>query len=206
MTEMVQLELDGIINQKLENWKLKIEYDSYPDSPRNWNNLGKFLTGKWNQYVSNEMEDLSLSDIYSGNIEKDLESLHKLGYIAFPVSVYDHSGWTIFLGRANDWDSGIIGFYTFNIEEMKKEYGWKKMTKKRESFLEKIAESEIKVFDDYVQGNVYGFTLSKNGEEIDSCWGFYGDNFLEDMRDHFPTEFTNNFTLDEIKQMAIMPY
>jgi hypothetical protein len=38
----------------------------------------------------------------------------------------------------------------------------------------------VSVYDDYLTGNVYGFIVEeRNGddwEEVDSCWGFYGDD------------------------------
>jgi hypothetical protein len=37
-------------------------------------------------------------------------------------------------------------------------------------------ESSIQLFGDWAFGNVYGYQVEDaNGEEIDSCWGFYGD-------------------------------
>jgi len=37
-------------------------------------------------------------------------------------------------------------------------------------------ESSIQLFGDWAFGNVYGYQIEdENGEEIDSCWGFYGD-------------------------------
>ena len=62
---------------------------------------------------------------------------------------------------------------------------------------EKIAEccleSEVQVYDDYLTGNVYGYQLFEideaddyedaiDGEEIDSCYGFYGDSILDEFR------------------------
>ncbi len=37
-------------------------------------------------------------------------------------------------------------------------------------------KGSIQLFEDWAFGNVYGYeVLDANGEEIDSCWGFYGD-------------------------------
>jgi len=57
-------------------------------------------------------------------------------------------------------------------------------------------EGEVKVYDDFISGNVYGFIVEKREaekededdeewEELDSCWGFYGDydgDVLEEAR------------------------
>ena len=37
-------------------------------------------------------------------------------------------------------------------------------------------ESSIQLFGDWAFGNVYGYQVEDaNGDEVDSCWGFYGD-------------------------------
>lgn len=52
-----------------------------------------------------------------------------------------------------------------------------------------IMKNDVKIYDQYLTGNVYGFTLydaepveeeeELDWEESDSCWGFYGENILE---------------------------
>lgn len=36
---------------------------------------------------------------------------------------------------------------------------------------------EVQVYDYYICGDVYGFVIEKDGEQIDSCWGFYGHDY-----------------------------
>ena len=58
---------------------------------------------------------------------------------------------------------------------------------------------EVETYDQYICGDVYGFKVFKvetcdNGceheEEIDSCWGFFGDNFIENgLIEHVDKEF-----------------
>lgn len=56
---------------------------------------------------------------------------------------------------------------------------------------QEIMEGEVELYDWYLRGDVYGYTLYEANtdeagdieiddlEEIDSCWGFYGDNLFE---------------------------
>jgi hypothetical protein len=37
--------------------------------------------------------------------------------------------------------------------------------------------AEVKAYDDFITGNAYGYEIAKDGEDIDSCWGFSGDDF-----------------------------
>lgn len=41
---------------------------------------------------------------------------------------------------------------------------------------EYASKGSIQLFEDWAFGNVYGYeVLDANGENIDSCWGFFGD-------------------------------
>jgi len=60
---------------------------------------------------------------------------------------------------------------------MLEEFGKKVFTAKLKKRAREIAEAEIKTFDAYLRGNVYGYIVDEDG---DSCWGFYS---IEDAID-----------------------
>lgn len=201
MTE--QLEFDGFIKHKYE---LKIKQDSYPDSPREWDNLGSFYTTKNNRYIERE---ISIYDYerdeefdFGSDADNDIERLSKLGYIAIPVSIYDHSSWTVFTGVASGWDSGCIGFYVVSREKIREYFGCKRISKKLLVKVISIMVEEVKTFDRFVQGEVWGFEISKDGELLDSCCGFYEEDDFETfqnyVRSYFPDEA--NITEEQFKQ------
>lgn len=92
---------------------------------------------------------------------------------------------------------------------------------------ESILKSSAELFDQYMWGDVYGFILEEcksyakipaeefkygstdnvefeeEWEEIDSCWGFYGDKWMENgMSDHIPKELhyqLENFDYNDIE-------
>ena len=35
---------------------------------------------------------------------------------------------------------------------------------------------EVETYDQYLRGNVYGYVIEKDGDHIDSCWGYFGDD------------------------------
>ena len=83
------------------------------------------------------------------------------------------------------WDSGQVGFIFISKEKMLKEYGGKIVTKKLKERVEKYLVDEVKTFDDYLRGDVYGYKIfevslcdkgCEHNDEIDSCWGFYGED------------------------------
>lgn len=209
-----QLELPNIIDYSKDKWELKIEYDEYTDSPREWDNLGTICVSRACRYVSNEATALSDSNVLEWcNAEKDKKALEDRGYIVLPLSVYDHSGVSIYIGgKCDPWDSSQIGWYIVSREDVRKEYGVKRISHKLLEKVKNILDSEVKTFNHYINGEVYTFTLKHNDEEVDSCGGFYEndddvcDGFIADMYDYFPKEFTDAFTVEQAKAMAIKPW
>lgn len=189
-----QLEFDGFIQHKYE---LKIKHDSDPESPREWSNLGSFYTTKNNRYIRREIEIEEFT--FGSDAGSDIERLSRLGYIAIPVSIYDHSGWRVFSGVANGWDSGCIGFYVVSREKIREEFECKRISKKLLTRVKNILENEIKEFDRYIQGDVWGFEITKDNDFFDSCWGFYEQDKFEDFRDHMMLYFPNEANIDEKK-------
>ncbi len=102
-------------------------------------------------------------------------------YILLPVYIYDHSGITISTGPFHcPWDSGQVGFIYVSKEKVRKEYGWQRISKQRAERIEGYLKGEIKTYDQYLTGDVYGFVVELEGAcggviEEDSCWGFYGE-------------------------------
>jgi len=58
---------------------------------------------------------------------------------------------------------------------------------------EEMLREEVEVYDQYVRGDVYGFILeTPEGELMDSCYGFYGNDFKENgMLDYIPDEYAD---------------
>jgi hypothetical protein len=83
-------------------------------------------------------------------------------------------------GFSCNWDSGRVGFIFISKEKMLKEYGGKIVTRKLKERVEGYLKGEVETYDQYLTGDVYGYRVFKeeNGveEELDSCWGFYGED------------------------------
>jgi len=180
---------------KLNNGRtLGVEYCEWAESPREWDNLTKCIffgtyshVGDKHNYNSND---------YNGwnEMEQDIIKREQ-PVIIKKVYMYVHSGATISLEPfACPWDSGVLGFVIITKEDLKKEYNWKVITKKRlESVLENInnvLKGEIEVLDAYISGEVYEFSIQdENGETEDSCGGFYGfDIKTNGILDHLSIE------------------
>jgi hypothetical protein len=112
-----------------------------------------------------------------------MEELNKLvkrrDVIALPLYLYDHSGISMSTGRNYPfncpWDSGQVGYIFVAYENIRKSFATKRLTKKVIKNALECLESEVKVYNDYLMGNVYGYIVKRNGGDVDSCWGYIGE-------------------------------
>lgn len=149
-----------------KNYTIRIEQDEIMDSPRNWDNLGTMFFLR-NNHSLGDKHKLSASEIQEIAGDPD--------YIALPVYICVHCGLTISTSPFVDaWDSGQLGIIAVAKEKVRKEYSWKALTKERIKQIENHLRGEVETYDQYLRGDVYGYIIEKDGEHIDSCWGYYG--------------------------------
>lgn len=149
---------------------VKIYYDEDAESPASWDNTDCFLCADY-RYLNVNSESISAEDCRNAIEETNRWFLN--GFYIFPVSIYDHSGICIQLGTSRGWD--YSNGYAFICVKRRKGWSWLK------SQAEKIAQSVVDEWNTYLMGDVYGFVAEDEDEsELDSCWGFYGDEGLED--------------------------
>ncbi len=163
-------------------YEIKIYYDPDPESPRDWDNLGTMYTCHRN-YLPEESFDQHFQFEEVFDQHQDFLPSFEKNYIAHKVYLYEHSGITVSTSPFScRWDSGLFGIIAVSTEKVKQEYGWKKITAKRRTEIENILQAEVDIYDQYITGQVYGFQLfSPEGEEIDSCWGYFGDLGIKDI-------------------------
>ena len=176
-----------------EKYKLEIFDDLNPCSPREFDNLGTMVCFH-RRYMLGDETELKSSDFSSW---EELESyLYKEenALIAIPVFMYDHSGlWINTTGFSCPWDSGQVGYIYISKEKVRREYSCKRISKKLKEMIREMLCSEVDLYNDYLCGNVYGFTLTdkENAEEIDSSCGFYGTDYIENgIFDYVSSYFT----------------
>jgi rubrerythrin len=107
-----------------------------------------------------------------GELESAIQKHYRTDVI-LPIYMYDHSGITISTKPFScPWDSGQVGFIVVDRNNMKKTMGYSRITEKRKKALLTRLETEVKMYDDYLCGEVCGYNIE--GPEIDdSCLGFY---------------------------------
>lgn len=122
-------------------------------------------------YELKVMYGMSHEDASTASMEKFMEvaqDLFDTYFFSKPLYLYDHSAITINTGGYScPWDSGQVGVIYI------KRADYPDMTDEQ---FDAIIESEVAVYRDYLEGNVWGFVLRDDkGNDVDSCWGFFGD-------------------------------
>lgn len=158
------------------NARLEIHADESPESPRNWDNLGKMICHH-NHYSLGDKHNINPKDYNSlAELTKAIKRIED-AVIMIPMYMYDHSGITIrttpFECR---WDSGQIGFIIASGKKIREEFGVKRISPKLKAKVTKLLEAEVEVYNQYVTGDVYGFKMFVDDVETDACWGFFGND------------------------------
>jgi len=84
------------------------------------------------------------------------------------------------------WDSGEVGFIYVSMERARKE--WSGTDEEIREKAEKYLRSEVEEYDQYLTGDVWGYRIfetaseedDEEGEELESCWGFFGDDVCKE--------------------------
>lgn len=177
---------------KKDNEEYRIVIDDCPINPREeYDNLGIII--HWHNDYNLGEEELPMENSFEKyeEVEKWLTE-EKGAVIILPVYIYDHSGITIKTSPFNcRWDSGHIG-YIYTTKENIEKFGVE-ISKVKE-----ILEQEIKIFDDYLTGNVYMLEhvmhekcdTCEHVEEniVDSC-SYLGDIETSGILDDIPDDF-----------------
>jgi len=182
---------------------LEIHTDDSPKSPREYDNIGVMVCFHKRESPGDNHE-YTFTDFNSWDeLQQQIETDHKITCI-LPLYLMDHSGLSISTSPFGcPWDSGQIGFIYCTAEAAKADFGdWAESSPDNtEQISERICKrliAEVKLYDQYLSGDVYGFILrgppcekcGGEGKDIDSCWGFYGDDPLENgMMDHINEQY-----------------
>jgi hypothetical protein len=174
-----------------KGYNIDIYYDTDPDNPRDWDNLGTIYTRHRHFQPENSFDDwFNEEEVFDDDLGKLFRDSFLEEYVALPIYLYEHGGATISTTPFSDrWDSGMVGIIAVPMSDARKQYeGTDEEVREK---AEKQLQAEIDTFDQYVRGEVYGFRVTTPPErrfelpEVDeSCWGFYGDGGLESLMEY----------------------
>jgi len=140
-------------------------------SPDDWGDRGAFIVAYHRDFDVRRdkiIQECDLREYFGNGVQ--IEQLGR--YHILPLSAYIHSQVKLYRGthKVCAWDSCQVGAILLDKVEFK-------LLKTAESF----ADGLLRDWNNYLSGNVYGFEiLYKDGESLESCWGYYGDYDAKD--------------------------
>ena len=186
--------MTNITAERIGDYIVKVVVDEDPVNPRDDCNLGKMFCahrryalgdGTFDKADHNGRVHTSWSEV------RDFLMREFDTAVILPLYLYDHSGITISTAPFHcPWDSGQVGFILATKEEVREEFGVKRISAKLREKVADILRYEVSAYDSYIGGSYCGYAIYKvsvcdHGEEhtefIDSCFGYDdSDIALED--------------------------
>lgn len=151
-----------------EGYTITIEHDEHASSPREWDNLGVIVASHPRYDLGDKYSSEPISE---AELKRDEDAR-----IILPLYIYDHSGITLSTTPFScRWDSGQIGWIYATADQIRREFNVKYITKKIEEQVKDVLEGEVSVYSRYLEGEVYRFEITKDGEIIDSCSDYHSE-------------------------------
>jgi hypothetical protein len=131
------------------------------------------------RYALGDKHDISKDDFKSWEELHDYLVKDRGAVVILPLCILDHSGVWMHIGHSfacdpGGWDTSFVGYIYITKEDIRRNWNIKRITREKLEQAKRILMSEVEVYSAYLSGDVYGYTIiSPDGEELDSCWGFY---------------------------------
>lgn len=187
--------------------RITLEQSDCAESPREWDNMGTFVS--FDSRIPSDhdarsalIEAIESSSCYKkawgdewGNLENTeapylAQLLEQCDDIIWQfVYLYDHSSYALNTkGFSCRWDTSRIGIIFTTKATARENWGIKRITQRYIDWVKNIQDGEIKTLSQWVNGEVYMFTVyDQNDNILDSCCGFYGsDPKNNGMTDYLP--------------------
>lgn len=133
-------------------------------------------------YVNHTWEPKVIYRVRHAWLTSQLDALKEQAltkYVILPLYLMDHSGLAISTKPFScPWDSGQVGWIYMTLDEARE--NWPDDPDPIES-AERRLRAEVEEYNAYLSGDVWGYTITdEDGNEIDSCWGFYGLEYAQE--------------------------
>jgi hypothetical protein len=165
---------------------IQVVPDRDAESPREWSNLWTWSTTPGVGYSDKgaltlrEIEEYKVDEAIYGKPSKQFLQ----EYLVFPLYLYRHGSDYISTSyqelKACDpqgFDSACMGLAYLSKKEVRQEYGWKVLTKRRIKALFDQLKGEVEDMNTYLSGSVYGvIVMELESETEESVWGVMCNN------------------------------
>lgn len=175
--KLEDLEIDTIYKDN-RNHFFKLFYDEYSDSPRSSQsefseNIATILTWEGDYDSPDENPDTAEEFAKKHGVDVSQEwhlndlltAMRKEGYYVVPVYALHHGASHYSINDFHDkWDSGIVGIAFCKREDDLID---------NDDYFRKVIDREVKEYDAWLNGEIYGITLlSPKEETLDESWGY----------------------------------
>lgn len=191
---------ENVVNEyKKGNVTLQIVYDINATNPREFYNIGKMACWSKSYDLGDKKPECSPGEFLrqlAYNVtcmpkekitDKVISELLKEHYVILPLFAYLHGDIAISTKPFTcKWDSGQIGYIYALKQEFINETGYTEEELFNEGKAEEMLKEEVKTYNDYLTGNVYGYYITeektcetcnhKHETVLEACCGFYGDD------------------------------
>lgn len=181
--------------ETIAGYEIRIDVDDWSDDPRSWDSDFTMVCGHHNYRLGDEQWSPryareyamyeyfhAMSGLYPDAYDLDEHQLERISewveknVLWLPLYIYEHGGITMKTSSFScPWDSGMVGFIYITRENARLAYGWQRITKEREEEIYTWMRSDVKVYDQYLRGEVYHVSIEYDGEHLESCGGIYDD-------------------------------
>ena len=156
-----------------------IVLDVDPANPRTeWDNAGHMVC--WhNRSVLGDVHKFSDNDDF-WETANEWSGDDRIAVI-LNVYAYEHGGITVSTSPFTClWDSGQVGYIYLTRGDILKEWGYKRLNAARRAKLYEYLKAEVETYNQYLTGDVYGYVIVGGSSDGDSCWGFYGIDYIKE--------------------------
>ena len=192
-----------------KGYKIKIREDEDTDSPDDWGDENLFLVYDHRQFTV-KRKDFEPQDIYENGLA------YEKNYWIFPVEAYIHSGVSLRLFNGTKqcrWDSSVSGYIlasksefdnletatnaaeglieTWNQYLSGEVYGYI-IEKPNTTYLISKEKFDRLKFENDLATLEQEFDIEDEWEEVDSCWGYYGQDAAIDEAKSVIDSLTKN--------------
>lgn len=130
-------------------------------------------------------------NFYSDEMKEYLLERFEKDYIFHKVYKYEHGNIAFATSSFHcKWDSGLAGIIFVSKEDVRKEFGVKRITGGLKQRVLDILNSEVKCYHRFVNNEAVGFRIeTENGDILDSCSGFdMHDDWAEDVASYIDND------------------
>ena len=162
------------VDKKIVNgYTVTVTYDEFPLDPmRDGDTLGVMLADHRNYTLGSDKNLTAdyepIMNHFTGGFgdRKGIEvfarwmKIYGGATVVLPLTLYDHSGITMYAGSGSGWDTTLVGVI-FDTPERRQTCGVTDPDK-----IEQLLREEVKIYASYLEGMVYAYTVTNDEDEV----------------------------------------